>query len=55
MGSEAPAPECPSCGAAHAERVLSSFTANPARRAGERFTPAMTRRDAPGHGHHRHH
>ncbi len=54
VGAEAPAPACPSCGGTRAERVLSSFTAGPARRSGERFTPAMTRRDAPGHGHHHH-
>ena len=50
--AEAASPACPSCAGGPAERVLSTFTAGPGQRGGERFTPAMTRRDAPHHHHH---
>ncbi len=51
-GAGTVSPPCAACGSGSAERVLSTFTAGPARQGGERFTPAMTRRDAPHHHHH---
>ena len=54
QGFDVPAPPCPGCGAPDARRVLSAFTAGPARKGPDTFTPAATRRDAVGGGHHHH-
>jgi putative FmdB family regulatory protein len=55
VAMDAAAPSCPACGSdGTVERRLSSFTAGPAFRGENTFTPAMTRTDAV-HGHHHHH
>lgn len=55
VAMDAAAPPCPACGEVEkVERRLSSFTAGPAFRGENTFTPAMTRRDLV-HSHQHHH